>query len=134
MVRVGDSFFGYRKEKGPDGLHSASHKWSWLDPGKDLLNLLKKVTDAGGFTSMDVDVFRTPDGRLLVNELQTVFGCTTPVIYMKVNDVEGRYLWTDDGWRFEVGEFWRNHMCNLRIEYLMTVLDARSKNAKSPVS
>jgi len=112
MVRIGDSFFGYRKEKGDDGLHSASHKWSWLDPGERLLNLLKRVTDAGGFTSMDVDVFETPDGRLLVNEMQAVFGCTTPVVQMKVDGVEGRYLWSEAGWTFQAGEFCRNHMCN----------------------
>lgn len=126
MVRIGDSYFGYRKEKGPDGLHSASHKWSWLDPGKELLDLLKRVTDAGNLTSMDVDVFRTPDGRLLINELQTVFGCTTPVIYMKVNDVEGRYLVDRGAWKFEAGtRFWQNHMCDLRVEYVLEQLDRR---------
>jgi hypothetical protein len=46
---------------------------SWLTPERKLLNLLKAVTDAGGMTSMDVDEFLTPDGRLLINELQTVF-------------------------------------------------------------
>jgi hypothetical protein len=125
MVRIGESYFGYRKEKGPDGLHSGSGKWSWLDPGKELLDLLKRVTDIGEFTSMDIDVFRTADDRLLVNELQTVFGCSTPVIYMKVDDVEGRYLWTDEDWKFEAGGYWRNHMCNLRIQYLLSRLDAR---------
>ena len=124
MVRIGDSFFGYRKEKGPDGLHSASHKWSWLDPGEKLLDLLKKVTDAGGLRSMDVDIFRTTAGRLLINELQTVFGCTAPAIYMKVNEVEGRYLRTEQGWTFEAGEFWRNHMCNLRVQYLVQRLES----------
>ncbi len=125
MVRIGDSFFGYRKEKGADGLHSASHKWSWVDPGKELLDLLKQVTDIGGFTSMNVDVFLTKDGRLLVNELQTVFGCTTPAIYMKVKDVEGRYHWQDGAWCFEPGNYWHNHMCNLRIDHLVRTLDAR---------
>jgi hypothetical protein len=120
MVRIGDSFFGYRKEKGADGLHSASHKWSWLDPGEKLLNLLKQVTEIDGFTSMDVDVFCTPDGRLLINELQTVFGCTTPAIYMKVNGIEGRYMWSDTGWKFQPGQFWQNHMCNLRLEYVLS--------------
>ncbi len=124
MVRIGDSFFGYRKEKGADGLHSASHKWSWLDPGRELLDLLKKVTDIGGFASMDVDVFRTKNGALLINELQTVFGCTTPEIYMKVNDIEGRYLWKNDAWVFEAGQYWANHMCNARIEYLLGRMDA----------
>ncbi|MCX6917270.1 MAG: hypothetical protein NT167_30240 [Verrucomicrobia bacterium] len=127
MVRIGDSYFGYRKEKGSDGLHSASHKWSWLDPGPELLNLLRRVTDAGRFTSMNVDIFRTREGTLLVNECQTVFGCTTPVIYMKVDNVEGRYIWANEQWRFEPGEFWKNHMCNLRVEYLLQQLDARSQ-------
>lgn len=122
MVRIGNSFFGYRKEKGLDGLHSASSKWSWIDPGENLLNLLKQVTDAGTFTSMDVDIFLTKDGSLLVNELQTVFGCTTPAIQMKVNDIEGRYLWNSGQWVFEEGDFCRNHMCNLRIEYVIEVL------------
>lgn len=133
MVRIGESFFGYRKEKGADGLHSASHKWSWVDPGKELLDLLKKVTDVGDFTSMDVDVFRTRDGQLLVNELQTVFGCTTPAIYMKVNDVEGRYLWVNEEWKFEVGDYWANHMCNLRIDYLVRTLDAQRNEATSSI-
>ena len=119
MVRVGDSFFGYRKEKGANGLHSASHSWSWLDPGEKLLHLLKQVTDVGGFTSMDVDVFLAPDGRMLVNELQTVFGCTTPAEQMKIDGVEGRYDPNGNGWRFEPGAFCRNHMCNLRIQYLL---------------
>lgn len=128
MVRIGDSYFGYRKEKGRDGLHSASHKWSWLDPGVELLDLLKRVTDIGMFTSMDVDVFRTNDGKLLVNELQTVFGCTTPAIYMKVNNIEGRYLYSEDGWKFEAGIYWRNHMCNLRVEYLLQRLGEKIRS------
>ena len=125
MVRVGDSFFGYRKEKGANGLHSASHSWSWLDPGEKLLHLLKQVTDVGGFTSMDVDVFLAPDGRMLVNELQTVFGCTTPAEQMKIDGVEGRYVPNGNGWRFEPGAFCRNHMCNLRIQYLLERLSEK---------
>lgn len=123
MVRIGDSFFGYRKEAGPSGIHSASKKWSWLDPGQALLDLTRQVTDAGGFTSMDVDVFQTEDGRLLVNECQTVFGCTTPDVQMKIDGVPGRYRMSEDGWVFEEGNFCRNHMCNLRIEYLLSHLD-----------
>jgi len=119
MVRIGDSYFGYRKEKGRSGLHSASHSWSWLDPGKDLLNMLKKITDEAGFYSMNIDIFKTTDGQLLVNECQTVFGCSTPVIQMKVNDIEGRYLWSDNEWKFDPGNFSNNHMCNLRLDYLL---------------
>ena len=125
MVRIGDSYFGYRKEKGPTGVHSASHRWSWLDPGGALLDLLRQVTDIGGFASMDVDVFLTAEGRLLVNECQTTFGCTTPAEQMKIDGVEGRYLREGGAWRFEPGEFCRNHMCNLRIAHLLSRLDSR---------
>ena len=124
MVRIGESYFGYRKERGPSGLHSASHTWSWLDPGPPLLDLLKRVTDAGDFASMDVDVFRQPEGTLLINECQTVFGCSTPAVQMQVDGVDGRYLREDGRWRFEAGEFCRNHMCNLRLEYLCQRLAA----------
>lgn len=129
MVRIGDSYFGYRKEKGADGLHSASHKWSWLDPGPELLDLLRRATDAGGFTSMNVDIFLVPDGRLLINEFQTVFGCTTPAIYMKVNEVEGRYRHVGGNWTFEPGGYWDNHMCNLRVQHVMGLLEARRQTA-----
>jgi len=131
MVRIGDSFFGYRKEKGANGLHSASHTWSWLDPGTELLDLLKKVTDTGGLTSMDVDIFVTRDGRMLVNECQTVFGCSTPAIQMKVNDTEGRYLWTEAGWHFEPGSFYANHMCNLRLAYLISQMQKHDNTISS---
>jgi glutathione synthase/RimK-type ligase-like ATP-grasp enzyme len=130
MVRIGDSFFGYRKERGPTGLHSASHTWSWLDPSNELLDLIKNLTDTGGFTSMDVDIFLTKEGHLLVNECQTVFGCSTPAIQMKVNEIEGRYLWTDTGWCFEPGSFCANHMCNLRLEYLLRVLKNKDETKK----
>jgi glutathione synthase/RimK-type ligase-like ATP-grasp enzyme len=119
MVRIGDSFFGYRKEPDSNGIHSASHKWSWLDPGERLLNFLQDVTDKGGFHSMDVDVFETEQGNLLVSELQTVFGCTTPAVQMKVNDVEGRYVRQDGKWIFQPGSFCANHMCNLRILWVL---------------
>lgn len=129
MVRVGDSFFGYRKEPGEGGLHSASHRWSWLDPPRSLLDLLLAVTEAGPFTSMDVDVFESQDGRYLVNELQTVFGATTPVDQLRVNDRPGRYVRSAAGeWLFEEGDYSRNAVCNLRIQYVLQLLGAWNPN------
>ena len=125
MVRIGDSFFGYRKEVGEDGKGSGSHKWSWLDPGEKRLDMLKFVTDIENSRSMDVDLFELSDGTLLVNEYQTVFGCCTPAIQMKVNDVEGRYLHKDGKWIFESGEFSMNHCCNMRVKELIRQLDGR---------
>lgn len=126
MVRIGDSWFGYRKEKGINGLHSASHQWSWLDPGVDLLNMIKLVTDSGKFMSMDVDIFRTREGELLVNECQTTFGCATPVELMKIDGVEGRYVHQNGCWIFEEGAYSQNHMCNLRVKHFLSVLHRSS--------
>jgi hypothetical protein len=119
MVKVGESYFGYRKEAGLNGINSGSKAWSWLKPSVELLDLTKKVCDIGGFTSMDVDVFITQEGKLLVNECQTVFGCTTPAVQMKVNDKPCRYLHQNGKWVLEEGDFCANHMCNMRLEYLI---------------
>ena len=119
MVRIGRSFFGYRKEKGDGEFHSASKTWSWLDPPRSLLDLTREVTDRGGFTSMNVDVFETTDGRLLVNELQTVFGATTPADQLRVDGVAGRYVHDGGTWRFEKGPFSKNACANLRIRHVV---------------
>ena len=128
MVRIGDSFFGYRKEPGVTGLHSASNAWSWLDPPVALLDLARQVTEIGGFKSMDVDIFLTEDNQLFINECQTVFGCSTPAIQMKVDEKSARYIYENDQWQLEEGEFCDNHMCNLRIEYLINQLREKTKN------
>ena len=127
MVRIGDSYFGYRKETGKNGKGSGSHKWSWLDPGKERLDMLRNVTEINGARSMAVDLFETADGRLLVNEYQTVFGCSTPAIQMKVDGVEGRYLYNDGQWLFETGSFCANHCCNLRVKELIRQLKLRNE-------
>jgi hypothetical protein len=118
MIRIGDSFFGYRKERVGD-FHSGSHHWSWLDPGKELLDFTKMVTDKGNFRSMDVDVFRTKQGELFVNELQTVFGATTPKEMLMIDGVEGRYRFYNGVWNFEIGNYSDNQCSNLRVLYLL---------------
>ncbi len=123
MVRIGNSYFGYRKEKTGE-YHSGSHGWTWLDPGPEMLNFLLDVTERSAFTSMNVDVFRTKNGRLLVNELQTMFGATNPADMLVVDGVCGRYTHNKlmDQWLFEAGNFCRNHLANLRIQYVIDYL------------
>ena len=86
--------------------------------------MLRQITELKEFTSMDIDIFETEDGRFLINELQTVFGCSSPEIQMKIDDVPGRYIHTATGWQFEKGDFFANHMCNHRIEYLINKLNS----------
>jgi hypothetical protein len=123
MVRIGNSFFGHPKGRLGD-FHSGSGVVDWDVPSIDLLNLLRDVTDKGGFTSMNVDVFETADGRLLVNELQTVFGAGYSVDQLRVDGKPGRFVTNNQEWIFEPGDFARNACANARVEYLLSILDA----------
>ena len=117
LLRLGDSFFAHQKLAMGD-FHSGSGQVAWLDPPKALLDFAWQVSEAGPFTSMDMDIFETADGRYLVNELQALFGSYLPY-QMRVNDTPGRYLREDAGWRFEEGIFNGNGSCNLRVEALL---------------
>jgi hypothetical protein len=127
MVRIGDSFMGYQKEQVGD-YHSGSHAWSWGMPPRPALDLLREVTDLGGFRSMAVDVFVTTDGRYVVNEMQTVFGATTPVDQLRVDDVAGKLIYHEDrdDYEFVPGDFSRNACCNLRVQYVLDTIVTRS--------
>jgi len=120
MIRIGDSFFGYKKERVGD-FHSGSGQFSWGAPPEDLLFFLKEVTDKGKFQSMSIDVFVDKNNNLFVNELQTVFGTTSLEAMLRVNDKLGRFILDQDEtkWTFEVGDFSRNAFANERIRYLI---------------
>lgn len=115
MVRIGDSYFGHPKGRVGE-FHSGSGRAEWDVPQKQHLDLLHRVTEAGSFRSMDVDVFELPDGRLVVNELQAVFGASVSVDQLRVNGVPGRMVRNTNGeWFFEAGDFARNACANERI-------------------
>lgn len=120
MVRMGDSYFGHMKGKLGE-FHSGSGKVDWTPPEAKHLDLLKHVTDIGGFTSMDVDLFETPDGKLYVNELQTVFGASVSIDQSRVDGKPGRFIQdpTTGAWIFEEGDFARNACCNVRVQEVL---------------
>jgi len=120
IIRIGDSFFGYEKGKVGD-FHSGSGLAGWFDPPRAALDLLRHITDIGQFRSIAMDVFEKPDGTLLVNEIQSVFGAYDTA-QMYINGVPGRYRLIDGQYVFEEGRFCQNACCNLRIEDLLTIL------------
>jgi len=119
MVRVGNSYFGHGKDMRGQ-FHSGSGKANWEVPPKKAFDLLKDITDKGQFTSMDVDIFEDQQGNLYVNELQTVFGNSIAKEQMKIDGVPGRYNWDNGNWQFESGDFCKNHLCNLRLQYIIS--------------
>lgn len=123
LVRIGDSYFGHPKGKQGE-FFSGSGQVEWELPGKQHLDFLYKVTEIGQFKSMAVDVFETADGRLLINELQTVFGASTAVDQMRKDGRPGRMVRrSDDEWVFEYGDFSRNACANERIRYALRQLE-----------
>lgn len=119
LVRIGESYFGHPKGRLGD-FHSGSGLVEWDVPEARHLDLLHEVTEKGGFRSMCVDTFETPDGRLLVNELQTVFGASASVDQMRKDGVAGRMVRSADGaWTFEPGDWARNACANERVRYAL---------------
>ncbi len=122
MVRIGDSYFGHGKGS-LDGIHSGSGLVEWDVPEDRHLDFLYEITEKGGFRSMDVDVFETEDGRLLVNELQALFGASHSVDQLRKDGVPGRFVRTTQEpreWVFEAGDFARNACANERIRYIIS--------------
>ena len=115
MVRIGDSYFGHPKGKVGE-FHSGSGKVGWDAPPVGHLDMLHEICGLGGFRSMDVDLFETRDGRLLVNELQAVFGASVAIDQSRVDGVAGRYVRLGPSqWQFEAGDFARNACANARV-------------------
>jgi hypothetical protein len=120
MIRIGDSYFGHEKGKSGE-FHSGSGVVGWFAPPRRALDLLHEVTERGGFRSMDMDVFELPDGRLLINELQSVFG-SYDTAQMYIDGVPGRYQRIKGEFVFEEGRYCGNSCCTLRIQDLIQYL------------
>lgn len=124
MVRIGDAFFGYEKLKKGD-FHSGSHNISLHPPSHEMLDLLKHITDLGGFRSMDVDVFLDLEGKLYVNELQTVFGTEGLKASVKLNPHMAKgYKYENNSWvEFDGYEDMVNGFASLRVKELVKQID-----------
>ncbi|HDZ20908.1 MAG TPA: hypothetical protein ENH80_05500 [Phycisphaerae bacterium] len=136
VMRIGDSYIGYQKL--PIGqFHSGSLLWAWRCPPMEMFDTTRRITEAGGFTSLSVDFVRCQDGRTLVTELHAYVGTSwEPPISARAAsnpmgiDQEaqnlGRYIYddTNNDWVFQHGVFWLNNTCNLRVEALLKQLGA----------
>jgi len=126
IIRVGDSFFGHEKGKMGD-FHSGSGLVGWFAPPKKALDLIYSITEKGGFRCLAMDVFEKPDGELLVNELQSIFGAYDTA-QMYIDGKPGRYRRINGEYVFEEGRFCINACCNLRIEDLLNILKGRKES------
>ena len=73
-------------------------------------------------TSASFDIFETSDGQFLVNEVQTFFG-QSDSYQMIVDGRIGRYLYINEQWLFEEGDFNKNKSYNLRLEHVLKLIE-----------
>lgn len=117
-VRIGDSFFAHKKLKIGEKASGALVK-GYENPPLKLFDFVKKLTDKFNFRSVAVDIFETEFGEYLVNEIQCIFGQSDPY-QMLVDDKPGRYIFQDEKWMFEPGDFNQNQSYNLRLDYILS--------------
>lgn len=119
VVRIGNSFFAHKKLiKGEKA--SGSLLKGYENPPLPLLDFVKGITDKHKFYSQAVDIFES-EGRYLVNEMQCIFGQSDPY-QMLVDGTPGRYIWGNNEWVFEPGDFNQLESFKLRVEYLLETL------------
>ena len=113
-VRIGDSYFAHKKivlnEKASGKLAK-----EYGAPPIELLNFVRSLTDLFRFRSIAVDVFEPVKGQYLINEAQCIFGQSDPY-QMIIDGNPGRYLFKDDQWVFEKGNFNSNSSYDLRLK------------------
>ncbi len=120
MVKIDDSYFGHKKLLKGD-FASGSKLKGWDRPSDELLYLTKKICERGNFLSMDVDIFESTDGKFYVNELQSIFGQSTEHL-MFVDGKAGRFIYSDDKFIFEEGNYNQNQSFNLRVKHFQKIL------------
>jgi len=116
VVRIGNSFFAHKKLKHNDKTSGTLLK-GYENPPLDLLNFVKDITDKYNFYSQAIDIFETNNGYL-VNEMQSFFGQSDPY-QMLVDEKPGRYLFMENRWIFEEGNYTSNQCYDLRLDFVL---------------
>lgn len=111
-VKIGESYFAYKKLKIGDKA-SGSKEFEYGEPPVELLDFTRELCQKHNFNFMAVDLFYV-NNQIYVNELQTIFGHKNPYI-CKVDGKKGRYLYQNNQWVFEEGDFNANESYDLRL-------------------
>lgn len=120
IVGIGNSYFAHKKLKKGDKASGSLLK-NYDNPPLYLFNFARNVMQSYGFLSQAIDVFENQDGKLLINEMQCMFGQSDPY-QMLVNGKPGRYKFFNDNWIFEEGDFARNECFDLRVQHVISIL------------
>lgn len=121
VVAIGDSYFAHKKLKiGEKASGSTLKKYD--NPPLKLFDFARNIMMKYNFTSQAIDIFETIEGKLLINEIQCVFG-QSDSYQMLIDDKPGRYIYINNDWIFEEGDFNQNESYNLRVENILQLLN-----------
>lgn len=123
ILKVGDSYFGHQKLL-KDGFASGSGMVGWVDPPRELLEMVHEICEKGGFPCMDIDIFETKDGKYSINEMQAFFGSYLDY-QMSIDGHHGRYVYKDGDFVFEEGDFNVFGSTKLKIEDFVKTIQTR---------
>lgn len=131
VMKIGESYFAYKK-LAYKGKASGVKNREFVDPPKALLNFVRGICIVNGFESMAFDIFDNQN-NYLVNELQTIWGNTADPITksfhrLEVNGVPGRYVFKNENWVFEKGDFNTNESYDLRLSVALKLYSNNSNN------
>lgn len=126
MIKIGDTYAGYKRpmEHG----HGSCDLMEYGFPPKELLLLLKRVTEENHFDSISMDVLMGKDGKYYVTEMQSLYGSFSPYQCM-VDGKAGRIIEKDGDFVFEEGEdFFLINSNILRVKDFVKKLSSRYYN------
>lgn len=123
-AKIGESYFAYKKLRIGDKA-SGSKQFEYGAPPLELLDFTKSLCEKFNFNFMTVDLYFI-NGRILVNELQTIFGHKNSYI-CKVDGNPGRYIYKNNQWIFEEGEFNTNESYDLRLKTAIEIYKKQGK-------
>lgn len=124
IVKIGESFFAYKKFKVGDKASGAKNL-GYDSPPFALLDWIRKIAEENGIQTAAFDVFEN-GGDYLINEIQTIFGHKMDHI-LEVDGRPGRYLYQDGQWVFEEGMFNSNESYDLRLEVALKLYGERKQ-------
>lgn len=121
IIKIGESWMGHEKAyNGLTDFMSGSGVNLWTKPSDKIFDFCRNVSDRHKFTTMCFDVFESPKGEILVNELQTWFGSYNPS-QMYVDGVPGRLHFDRGVYKFHPGLFNHNQSVSLRLVDLLNI-------------
>lgn len=121
IVVIGDSYFAHKKMKIKDKASGSLLK-AYDNAPLELFDFAKAIMQRFSFVSQAIDVFESPQGDLVINEMQCIFGQSDPY-QMLVDGKPGRYRFLGGKWIFEPGDFNSNMSYDLRLAHALKILN-----------